>query len=245
MEGPGFETVIAPDPEALYERSAAYVADYLSGLRENERISIALAGGSTPAGLHEKLAAEPHRSNIPWERIHLFWGDERFVPPDDPGSNYRMARESLIEVVPIPPENIHRIPGEAASPEAAAQQYEEALKNFFGPSSEWPAFELIILGIGTDGHTASLFPGSPALEEKTRWVVAARAPVEPRHRITLTLPAINHASRIFFLASGTSKAPVLKDRLGGNSVPEKYPYQRVRPAGSNPVLFLDRKAAGT
>lgn len=245
MGGPVFETVIASGPQELYERSAVFVSDYLSKIsKTHSRISIALSGGSTPKILHEKLSTEPHRSIIPWDRVHLFWGDERFVPPDDPRSNYRMARESLIDRVPLPPENIHPVSGKGDSPEKAARIYEETLKKFFGSSSEWPKFDLVILGIGTDGHTASLFPGSPALEERTRWAVSAKADVEPKDRITLTLPVINHAERVVFLAAGGTKAAVLKDLFSGEPLPKRFPYQLIRPVKKPPVFFLDQAAAG-
>ncbi len=143
----------------------------------------------------------------PWERVHLFWGDERYVPHDDPASNYRMARESLIAHVPIPAENVHPMPTDLPQPEKAAEAYEAELRRFFGTGA--PGFDLQLLGLGVEGHTASLFPGSPALEEKERWVAAVVAPAKPPQRLTLTLPVLNQGRNTLFLVTGADKRPIV------------------------------------
>src|SRR5688572_24616891 len=150
------------------------------------RCSLVLSGGNTPRTFYGLLASE-FRDQIPWPHIHIFWGDERYVSPHDPDSNYRLARETLLDHVPCPAANIHPMPTQFASPEDAARDYERTLRNYFG--TDWPHFDLLLLGIGKEGHTASLFPGSRALRERTRWVAAVETPANPSLRLTLTLPA--------------------------------------------------------
>ena len=202
------------------------------------RFSLALSGGHTPRRLYELLA---EKGEFPWDRVHCFWGDERCVGPDDPESNYRMAADPLLTKVPIPDVNVHRILGEKA-PEEAARSYEADLRSFFAGA---PAFDVLLLGVGDDGHTASLFPASEALDERRRWVLPVRAPagVEPQRRITLTLPVLNAARRVFFLASGAKKSDVVQALLRGpRSAALIYPAARVDSAGE--VLWLlDRNAA--
>jgi 6-phosphogluconolactonase len=203
------------------------------------RFSMALSGGHTPRRLYELLAQS---GDLPWKHVHCFWGDERCVPPDDLASNYRMAAEALLTKVPIADVNVHRIHGEGP-PEEAARLYEEELRRFFAGA---PSFDLVLLGVGDDGHTASLFPGSETLSELKRWVAAVRAPAGtlPEHRITLTLPVLNAARRVFFLAAGERKAPVVEAIMGNpSSAALAYPAARVDSAGE--VLWLlDREAAG-
>ncbi len=176
--------------------------------------SIVLSGGSTPRTLYRLLASE-FRARIPWANVHVFWGDERYVPPEDPSSNYRMAKEALLDHVPCPPANIHPMPTHLPSADDAARDYERTLRNHF--ATEWPHFDLVLLGLGDDGHTASLFPASLALAEKTRWVVAAQAPVEPEVRLTLTLPALTRAAAVHVLVAGATKAKALLHGLAGAS----------------------------
>lgn len=190
--------------------------------------------------LYRLLAAE-HHGTIPWDRVHIFWGDERCVPPEDPRSNYRLAREALLDSVPIPGENIHRTPTGLSNPEDVAREYEEMLRRHF--ASPWPRFDLVLLGIGPDGHTASLFPGSPAVGERERWVVAVRAPVEPARRVTLTLPVLNRAARVHFLVAGAEKAPAVKQALTGPPDPQTCPAAAVRPIDGTVVWWLDQAAA--
>jgi 6-phosphogluconolactonase len=182
-------------------------------IEEHGQYTMALSGGKTPELLYSLLASE-YSERMGWNSIHLFWGDERFVPQDHPDSNFRMAYHAWISKVPIPRQNIHRIPTETETPEEAARSYEKTLKEFFDPpdNKSIPAFDAILLGVGTDGHTASLFPGSRVLGEKSRWVVSVEAPpsVFPKKRITLTLPLINSSREVFFFAFGDEKKNVLR-----------------------------------
>ena len=207
------------------------------------RFAIALSGGHTPGKMYSLWAqSEQYRNKTPWDRVHLFWSDERFVPADDPRSNYRMARETLISQVPIPAENVHPMPTNLSSPEECARAYETELLKFFG--SEPPAFDVQLLGIGDEGHTASLFPGSPALGEKVRWVAAVRVAAAPPQRITLTPVVLNQGRNTFFLVAGEGKRAILsaiRDELA--SKPSQYPAARIHPA-REPVWFLDQAAAG-
>jgi 6-phosphogluconolactonase len=207
------------------------------------KFAIALSGGHTPGKMYSLWAqTEQYRNKTPWDRVHLFWSDERFVPADDPRSNYRMARETLISQVPIPAENVHPMPTNLSSPEECARAYETELLKFFG--SEPPAFDVQLLGIGDEGHTASLFPGSPALGEKVRWVAAVRVAAEPPQRITLTPVVLNQGRNTFFLVAGEGKRAILsaiRDELA--SKPSQYPAARIHPA-REPVWFLDQAAAG-
>ncbi len=235
------EIVVVPDGEALAREAAqrfAHLAREAAGSRE--RFSVVLSGGSTPGRLFRLLAEEPYRVQVPWEQVHLFWGDERCVPPDDPGSNYRLAEESLIAHVPIPPENVHRIRGELQA-DMAAQAYENRLQDFFcGPR---PRFDLVLLGLGEDGHTASLFPGSPLLDEQKRLAAAATASYQdrPAQRVTLTLPAINTARQVLFLVAGGAKAEIVQAVIEGPT--GRYPAQRIRPTAGQLTWLLDAAAA--
>ena len=207
------------------------------------RFAIALSGGHTPGKMYSLWAqTEQYRNKTPWDRVHLFWSDERFVPADDPRSNYHMARETLISQVPIPAQNVHPMPTNLSSPEECARAYETELLKFFG--SEPPAFDVQLLGIGDEGHTASLFPGSRELGEKVRWVAAVRVAAEPPQRITLTPVVLNQGRNTFFLVAGEGKRAILsaiRDELA--SKPSQYPAARIHPA-REPVWFLDQAAAG-
>jgi 6-phosphogluconolactonase len=236
------ELVIVPDPAALAETAARAIVDSaLEAVAARGRFMIALAGGATPRTTYERLAAPPLRERMPWDRTFVFFGDERAVPPEHPDSNYGMARDALLARVPLPPANVHRMRGEDP-PEAAARAYEDDLRAFFGGA---PRLDLLLLGIGADGHTASLFPGSPALEERTRLVAAPYVPALGASRITLTFPAIAAAARVVFLVAGAAKAPALARVLSGDdAAPDAPPAARVS-AGEGPVLWIvDRAAAG-
>ena len=228
-------------PAALAEDAAERFAALAQGAVEKRgRFTVALSGGGAPQLLFRRLAADPFVELIPWEQTHVFWGDERCVPPDDPGSNYRSAREALLDHVPLPAGQIHRVRGEWP-PEQAAQAYEDELHQVFG--SGRPRFDLILLGLGDDGHTASLFPDSPTLEEKERLVVPAVAQYEnrPAERVTFTLPLLNHARQIMFLVTGTAKADILP-RVLRRTVPE-LPAARVQPAAGELTWWIDEAAA--
>jgi len=202
------------------------------------RCVICLSGGSTPKALNE-LWARNYSSRMPWNQIHLFWGDERYVPADDPHSNYRMARESLIAHVDIPAQNIHPMPTNYSQADEAARKYESELRRFFGAQVE---FDILFLGAGAEGHCASLFPGSPALNETQRWVVPAKVPAEPPLRLTLTYLVINRAREVFFLAAGKGKHEIFEVIRRDPGGPESaYPAARVD--ANRVVWFVDQAAA--
>jgi 6-phosphogluconolactonase len=211
---------------------------------------VALSGGSTPRGLHTLLAdeAEPFRARVPWARLHVFWGDERTVAPDHPDSNYGMAQETLLGRVPIPPSNVHRIVGEDPDPAQAAERYVGELRSVFGAHNRldagWPRFDLVILGMGPDGHTASLFPGTDAIHETDRPVAAPWVPKLHSYRITLTPPVLNRAERTLFLVTGRDKAEALAAVLEGPYQPDVYPSQIVRPTAP-PIWLVDGAAAAS
>ena len=232
---------IYPDADHLARGAAEHFAT-LAGeaITARGQFAVALSGGSTPRVTYALLAAEDFAAPVDWSRVHVFWGDECCVPPDHPDSNYRMAKETLLDHVSLPASNVHRIQGEM-EPEAAAQAYAAELRAFFG--TQWPAFDLALLGMGNDGHTASLFPGSAALRERMRAVVAVTADYEdrPAHRVTLTAPAINAARQVLFLVAGAAKAETLQAVLEGPA--ERFPAQLVRPTSGQLVWLVDRAAA--
>jgi len=196
--------------------------------------SVALSGGSTPKALYQLLVD----LDVPWSRIHFFWSDERHVPPDHPDSNYRMANEAMLSHVPVPQHNIHRVPSENPSATEAASEYEQTLIE--GTKQSLPQLDLIMLGLGTDGHTASIFPGSEVLHETERLVAAPWVDKFQTYRITMTLPLLNNGACVVFLVSGSEKAPIVKEVLEG---PEKYPAQAVKPTRGELLWMLDKDAA--
>ena len=202
--------------------------------------SALLSGGETPRGVYELLAREPYHQRIPWQDTHLFWGDERCVPPNDPRSNALMARRAFLDHVPVPHDQAHPI-NCAQDPETAARTYEHLLKAHFGNAP--PCFDLILLGLGTDGHTASLFPGAKALGEQMRWVVPVQRQGDPVPRITLTFPVLNRGRLIIVLVSGSDKAPILRVALNPPVFPERLPIHQVRPVEGTMVWCADTAAA--
>lgn len=236
---------ISPTIEALMHTAATGIVDAAcKAVARHGTFTLALSGGSTPRSLYQLLATPDIAREAPWEHMQIFWGDERHVPPDDPESNYRMAREALLDHVPLPPANIHRIPTELPNPETIAVAYEDTLRRAFGlEAGEWPRFDLILLGMGDDGHTASLFPHTTALHERARLVVANPVAKLNTTRITLTAPVINAAERIWFLIAGAGKAQILKTVLEGPREPESYPSQLISPTEGELFLLLDSTAA--
>ncbi|MGH9883408.1 MAG: 6-phosphogluconolactonase [Pyrinomonadaceae bacterium] len=229
-------------------RSAAeqFVRLAIEAEREKGLFTVALAGGSTPKNLYALLANgnELYRAQLCWEKIHFFWGDERHVPPDHPDSNYRMANEAMLARVPVPLENVHRIKSELADAGKAAAEYEHTLREFFRlAAGQTPRFDLILLGMGPDGHTASIFPNSDVINEKSRLVVAPWIEKFKSYRITLTPPVLNNAAAVIFLVSGAEKAKVLREVLEGNYQPELFPVQLIRPSLGNVLWLVDREAA--
>jgi len=209
----------------------------------NGRFTVALSGGSTPKALYTLLAGNTFRARIPWENVHWFWGDERCVSPDHADSNYRMARESLLDHAPIPQENIHRMLGEEADSAKAAASYEATIRESFGLApGQFPRFGLVLLGMGDDGHTASLFPHTAALSETKSLVVANYVEKFGTHRLTLTVPVINHAAQVAFLISGGSKTAVLKEVLEGKEDPQRLPSQFIHPVTGKLLYIIDRAA---
>ena len=206
--------------------------------------TLALPGGTTPGALYALLAdpAAALAARMPWERTQVFFGDERHVPPGHPDSNYGMAREALLARVPVPAENVHRIRGELPDAAGAAAAYERELRAVLGPV---PVLDLMLLGLGEDGHTASLFPGSPALEERERWVVAAWVERLGAWRITLTLPVLERAREVVFLVCGAGKAAALRRALRGTAEDKPVPAARVRPRDGRTLWLADRAAAAS
>ena len=231
---------ILDDPHALARRAADWFVETVNAASGTVRI--ALSGGSTPKELYTLLGNPPYLPRIPWQRLELFWGDERFVPHDDPASNYRMVRESLLARGPIALERVHPV-NDRGTPEDAASAYETMLKQVYGADSLDPArplFEIQFLGLGGDGHTASLIPGQPVLEERYRWVAAVEAGrAEPR--ISLTYPAIESSHVIVFLVAGSEKAAALNGTRAGD---RNLPAARIEPKG-NVIWFVDRAAVGS
>jgi 6-phosphogluconolactonase len=233
---------ISADPAALAQRVAQWIVDLACATPD--RFAIALSGGSTPKRLYQLLAAEPLRGQMPWQRVHLFWGDDRFVAWDNPDSNYLMAREAMFAHVPIPPENIHGIPF-GGSPADGAGAYEQTLKSFYGSDTldpTRPLFDINLLGMGPDGHTASLFPGKPALDEQHHWVTGVPEPgLNPFvPRVTLTYPALQSARSVAFVAAGSDKTAMMRRVWSGD---RELPSARIAPVGEL-VWFVDRAAYG-
>jgi 6-phosphogluconolactonase len=226
------------DPAALAERVAAWLLDL--ALAKQGDFSLCLSGGSTPTLLYRRLAQAPYLGAFPWARTHLFWGDERFVPPSDARSNYSMVHEALLAHVPIPPANIHSIATVDLSPEAAAAAYQLDLQAFYGASRFDPArplFDVNLLGLGTDGHTASLFPHTPMLEERTLWVAAVLG-VKAEARITLTYPVLDSSRHAAFLVAGGEKTEILSRLIKGD---QSLPAARLNPMGRL-WIFCDQAA---
>jgi 6-phosphogluconolactonase len=210
-----------------------------SAIEARGRFTLVLSGGSTPKSLYAALTAK----DLDWGKVHVYFGDERCVSPERQESNFKMAQEALLLRVKIPPENVHRIQGEMESAEAAAAQYEEELKAAFGGSDGPPHFDLVLLGLGTDGHTASLFPGSSALDESERWVAANWVAKLSRNRITMTFPVLNRAALVIFLVAGDEKAEAVRRAIEGAPAGMEVPAHRVDPPGGRVVWLLDRMAA--
>jgi 6-phosphogluconolactonase len=238
--------ILADDEELCSAAAEEFVRLADEGVRARGRFTVALSGGSTPKAVYRLLAGEVggFRSRVPWDKVHFFWGDERHVPPDHPDSNFRMAYETMLSRVPIPPSNVHRIPAENPDAGKAAEEYEQSLGEFFAlTSGQLPRFDLILLGMGSDGHTASLFPGADELHEQTRLVAAPWVEKLDARRITLTPPPLNNAAHVIVLVSGEEKAEALRTVLEGEYQPDRFPAQVVRPVDGRLVWMLDRAAA--
>ena len=235
------EVIIVPDEQALAATAARRLLARVVR-PPNARAAVCLTGGSSPQGLYRLLAQEPCRSDVPWDRVHWFMGDDRFVPADDALSNIGMARQAFLDHIDLNPANIHPIATDAAGPDAAAELYEAELKRFYGADrleASQPLFDLVLMGLGADGHTASLFPGAPALHENARWAVGvAKAGLEPFvPRVTLTFPVLASTREMLFLVSGRDKRDVLARVLAGDDLPAGRAH-----ADGDLVWLVDRAA---
>lgn len=233
---------IFPDADRLADAAADHFVDLAArAIADRGRCAVALAGGSTPRAMLTRLARPPRSEAVDWARLHVFWGDERCVPPDMDASNYRLAADALLGSVLIPPDNIHRIRGEAR-PTRAALIYEDEMRAYFR-TSQLPVFDLVLLGLGGNGHTASLFPGTAALRERERWAVAQYVEVVGMWRVTLTPPIINNAAQVTFLVAGADKAAALAHVLRGPYEPDVWPAQLIQPTHGGPLWLVDAAAA--
>lgn len=240
---PNRELLVCPDPEAVAREGARrFVLHAAAAIQQRGRFAVALSGGSTPKRMYEVLAQE-HRDQVDWDLVHFFWGDERFVPSTNAASNYHMTEVALLNALELQNGNIHRVRTELEGAEAAAAAYEREIISFFSLAGELPRFDLILLGLGTNGHTASLFPYSKSLHENSRLVVAEYIDEVKQSRITLTAPVINAARDILFLATGAEKASVVKEILFGPIDTERLPAQLIHPASSTATWLLDRTGA--
>jgi 6-phosphogluconolactonase len=238
----GVEIKIVADNDAL-NRVAVHEFQTAAGsaIADHGRFTVALSGGNTPRAVYS-LLGRPHTPPLPWDKIHIFFGDERCVPPDHPDSNFRMVHETLLSQIPIPAANVHRVRAEL-DPQSAAKDYEEQIRAEFGlKNGERPRFDLVPLGLGDDGHTASLFPGTAALSETARLAVANWVEKLKSFRITLTYPVLNHAAEVLFLVSGSGKADILKNVLR-DSGSAQYPAQLIRPENGRLLWLVDHDAA--
>ena len=240
---------VLPDAHRLAEAVAhRFVSAANAAIEARGRFVAALSGGSTPRSVYMRLAAEPYASIVDWSRVHILWGDERCVPPDHESSNYRMARVALLDRVPVPSANVHRIRGED-DPAEAARAYEHVLREILrtpmGPPRAAPGFrlDLVLLGLGSDGHTASLFPGSASLHENARWAVAEHVDAVAMWRVTMTAIVINAAAEVAFVVAGDAKAAIVQKVHEGPVQPDQLPAQLITPAGGRLSWFLDAAAA--
>jgi 6-phosphogluconolactonase len=242
IKKPSRKIEVLSDLEALSFRAASiFVNASRSSMASKKRFVVAVSGGTTPRRLYALLGSETYRDQVDWQHVHFFWADERCVPKEDEASNFKMASDTLLSRVALPDKNIHRIKGEEA-PDQAARDYEEEMKRFF-EGSERPGFDLVILGMGEDGHTASLFPGSRSIEETVRLAIPVYLGEPKKDRISLTLPVLNNADQILFLVAGVSKAAVLSEILGDGKRKGGFPAGLIRPAHGNITWLIDQEAA--
>jgi 6-phosphogluconolactonase len=233
--------IVSGAAELAREAARRFAAQAEACAKHAGRFTVALSGGSTPKAMFQILAEKPYAETIPWGSIYVFWGDERCVPPDHADSNYRMANETLLSKVQIPRENVFRIPAEDEDHDRAAASYSETMRKFFG--EEQPRFDLVFLGIGPDGHTASLFPHTTALHVNDRIAAANYVKKFQSWRITLTADTINRARNIIFLVAGEDKAPALKEVIEGPRNTELYPSQLIEPSQGALLWMVDEAAA--
>ncbi|ULQ51558.1 6-phosphogluconolactonase [Flavihumibacter fluvii] len=234
---------IEPNTEAVAQTAAAFIANRISSvLKYQDRFTIALSGGSTPKRLHEILAKSPYKESIDWNRIHIFWGDERYVPLDDERNNARMAYDTLLNHVVVPEDQVHIMRTDSPDPREAALQYESILHRYFDNSDH--SFDLLLLGMGDDGHTLSLFPGTEIVHETKRWCAAFFLQQQDMFRVTITKTIANKSACILFLTTGKAKAPALKQVLQGPVNINLYPAQTIQPEAGELHWIIDSAAAG-
>jgi 6-phosphogluconolactonase len=245
---------ITKDLTELSTQAADFIVEHIKDtLQKQPRFTLALSGGSTPKALHDLLASNEYKNKINWSKVHIFWGDERFVPFDDERNNAKMAFDTLLNKVPVLKEHIHIMQTENISPEESAQAYEKVLREYFPlvhiiPNDDVPdntphtTFDLIILGMGDDGHTLSLFPGKPVIHETDKWATAFYLDAQAMYRVTLTHPVANHSACVMFLVNGIGKAKALHQVLEGPYNPDVYPSQIIKPKGEL-HWFMDEAAA--
>src|SRR5216683_6892354 len=234
---------IYPDIDTLSYEAAQYIVGIATeSIATRGRFMIALSGGNTPRKTYGLLGSEPYRSQVDWELVHIFWSDERCVPPDSPDSNYLMAHEELLSQIPIPVQQVHYMPADQPDRYAASQAYAEEMQRTFGTNGI-PSFDLIQLGMGPEGHTASLFPHQASLHEQQRLVIPVSVPKPPPDRLTFTPPVLNAARNVLFLVTGADKADALHAVLEGPYQPDEYPAQIVRPPQGEVVWMLDTAVA--
>lgn len=231
--------VCAGVADLAYRAAEAGATIIKDAVQTTGRCALVLSGGDTPRDLYLRWASR-FSDEIPWNGVHVFWGDERFVPLEDRRSNYRMAKEALLDHVPIPAANVHAMFTSLDTPELAATTYEATLRQYSGDHR--PRFDLLLLGLGPEGHTASLFPRSPGLDETARWVLPVTVPADPPSRLTLTLPALNGAAHTHFLVTGSEKAAALAHVLSDKADVQTYPAAGIRTTGDSPVWWVDREA---
>jgi 6-phosphogluconolactonase len=237
---------IVADAASLFHAAAQdFAIQVESTLKSSDRFTVALSGGSTPKGLFSLLASN-YRERLPWNKMFFFWGDERHVPPDSSESNYRMANEALLSKVPVPSSNIFRVPAENPDVNRVAAAYERTLRDFFHPAAgSFPQFDLILLGMGPDGHCASLFPGTEALQEKSKLVVANWVDKFKTFRITFTAPLINQAKVVEFLVAGADKTAALYEVLEGSGSADQFPSKMIHPVNGQLIWLVDKDAAAS
>ena len=242
---PQSELVICENSKELAETAAERIChSAVASIASRGQFTLCLTGGKTPRGVYEVLSRQQGAAAVDWSKTFLFFGDERFVPPDDDRSNYKMARQSLFDNAPIAPDHVFPVPTQASSPQEAAQQYAHTLQTFFAGAA-WPEFDLVLLGLGEDGHVASLFPGAATLRISDRWATWSPPGTLPPHvdRVTLTFPALNAAREVMFLISGEKKAPAFADVYQDRPPVEVRPAAGIQPANGPVVWIVDRAAA--
>ena len=235
------ELHVFKEPDELSHAVAKWMADVIaSTLKKSNRFTIALSGGSTPRLLHKILAADPYKEQIDWSKLHIFWGDERDVPFEDDRNNAKMAYDTLLNFVPVPPSQVHVMRTDIPAAESA-QEYEKILHTYFDGAAT--SFDLVLLGMGDDGHTLSLFPGTAAVHEEKAWAIAYYLKAQDMSRITLTKTIVNRSARVAFMTTGTGKAHALKEVLKGDYNPDLYPSQEIKPVTGELHWFVDEAAA--